>query len=282
MLTPGGSAEEVATFTTPATGAGPYVLTVASSGTLKNAHSSSDVVQAAATHTIIEQSDGNYYTIEFGLGSLYGGAGPTIRIIDCKIEQIKRSSKSGAILEYTIDFNGISTTSQVTPATVTFEAHNPFLYTQGVWTLNGSTTGDAQQVEMFDIVQKNNLDLGMQTEQLTLAAIIFGNLDITVTADIIMQNTNLIALTYWGSTSGTTDSQTMGAGSLILKFTQPDGFHSVQYSIATLHYDKLTEPELKKDGKHFKIAISAQSVSNQSANTYLLQTAVTNSKTSAY
>lgn len=282
MLTPGGTTEEVVTITTPVTGAGPYTATIANSGTLKNAHSSGDAVISAATHVITDQSDGNYFTIEFGLGSLNSGAGPTIRITDCKIESIKRSSKAGTLLEYTIEFNGIATVSQGSPATVSYESHSPFLYTQGVWTLNGSTTGDALAVESFDIMQKNNLDLAIQTEQLVLAAIIFGNLDVSVTAELVMQNSQLIALTYWGSTSGTIDSQTMGAGSLTLKFTQADGFHSVQYNTPTLHYDKLTEPTPKKDGKHYKIGIQSQSVSNQSANTFLCQTTVTNSKTTSY
>lgn len=284
ILSPGSANEEVATFTIPATGAGPYTLTVANSGTLKNAHSSGDAIRSVTTHVLTDQTDGNYFTIEFGLGSLYGGAGPTIRIIDCKIDQIKRSSKAGTLLEYTVEFSGISTLSQGSPATVAFEAHNPFLFTQSNtgWTLNSSTTGDALEVEMMDIVQKNNLDLDIQTEQLTLAAIIFGNLDVTVTADVVMQNSQLIALTYWGSTSGTADSQTMGTGNMTVKFTQADGFHTVQYQMLTLHYDKLTEPTPKKDGKHYKVGISAQSVSNQTANTYLLQTTVTNSQTTAY
>lgn len=282
MLTPGGAAEEVAVFTVPATGVGPYTLTVANSGTLKNAHTSSDTVQSIATHTITDQSDGSYYTIEYGLGSLNGAAGPTIRITDCKIESIKRSSKAGQLLEYTVEFNGIATVSQGSPSTVTLEAHSPFLYTQGVWTLNGSTTGDALAVESFDIQQKNNLDIGIQTEQLTLAAIIFGNLDVNVTAELVMQNSNLIALTYWGGTTGTTDAQAIGAGSLNLKFTQADTYHSVQYNVPTLHYTKVTEPTPKKDGKHFKVGVTSQGTSNQGANSYILQTTVTNSKSTAY
>lgn len=282
MLTAGGANEEIATFNLPASGTGPYTLTVANSGSLKKSHNTSDGVLSVATHTITDQSDGNYYTIEFGLGSLNGAAGPTIRITDCKIEGIKRSSKAGMLLEYTVDFNGIATVSQNSPSTVTLEAHQPFLFTQGTWTLNGSTTGDALAVESFDIQQKNNLDLAIQTGQLTLAAIIFGNLDVSVTTEIVMQNSQLIALTYWGSTTGTTDAQAIGAGSLTVKFAQADGFHSVQYSVPTMHYDKVTEPTPKKDGKHYKVGIQSQGVSNQGQNTYILQTTVTNAQTVAY
>jgi len=282
MLTPGSASEEVAVFTVPATGSGPYTLTVANSGTLKNAHSSSDTVVSQATHVVTDQSDGSYYTIEYGLGSLNGAAGPTIRIADCKIESIKRSGKAGMLLEYTVDFHGIATTSQGSPLTVTLEAHQPFLYTQGVWTVNSSTTGDALAVESFDITQKNNLDVGIQTEQLTLAAIIFGNLSIAVTASLVMQNPQLIALTYWGSATGTTDSQTIGAGALNLKFTQADQYHSVQFFVPTMHYKKITEPTPKKDGKAYKIGLQSEGTSNQGANSYILQTTVTNSQTTAY
>ncbi len=281
MLTPGGATEEIVNITTPGSGGGPYSYTIASSGTAANAHSSGDVVITSATHTLTDQSDGSYYTVEIGLGSLSGGGGPTIRIADCKVNSCKRTSKSGMLLEYTLEVEGLATSLQVSPATVTLENHSPYLYTQGVWTLNGSTTGDALAVESFDIHQKNNLDI-VQTENLVPSAIIFGNLGIDVTATLVMQNYQLIALTYWGSTSGTSDAQAIGAGALILKFTQSDGFHTVQYTVPTMHYEKITEPAPKKDGKHYNLGIQALGVSNQGANTYLLQAAITNGRTTAY
>lgn len=281
-VSPGTTNEEVAVFNLPATGAGPYTLTVANSLTLKNAHTSTDGIQSTASHVITDQSDGNYYTLEFGLGSLSGQVGPTIRITDCKVEQLKRSSKAGMLLEYNVEFLGIAAVSQGSPSTVTLENHSPFLFTQGIWTLNGSTTGDALAVETFDITQKNNIDSAIQTEQLILSALIFGNLNMDVKIDVVFQTPSLIALTYWGGTSGTTDSQTIGAGSLNLKFTQPDNFHTLQYNVATLHYDKITQPEPKKDGKHYKMTVESKGVSNQSLNTYILQTTVTNARNTLY
>ena len=281
MLTPGSATEEIVTITTPGTGSGPYSYTIANSGTAANAHSSGDSVITSAKHVFTDQSDGDYYTVEIGLGSLNGGAGPTIRVADCKINSLKRESKAGMLLEYSMEIEGLATAAQGSPAVVTLENHSPFLFVQGAWTLNGSTSGDALAVESFDIQQKNGLDL-VQTESLVPSAIIFGNLNIEVTANLVMQNQQLIALTYWGGTSGTTDSQTIGAGSLTLIFTQADGFHTVQYKIPTMHYSKITEPAPKKDGKHYNIGIKAEGVSNQGANTYLLQTTVQNGKTSAY
>lgn len=281
ILTPGGATEEVVSVTTPGTGAGPYVYTLTGGGTVKNTHASSDAVRTSSQHTITDQTDGNYYTIEFGLGDLNGAAGLTIRCIDCKIQSVKRAGKAGSLLTYDVDFEGITTVSQGSPATVTLENHQPFLFTQGVWTLNGSLTGDALGVEGFTIETKNNLDV-VQAENLTPGAIIFGNLEAKVSADIIFQSGSLFALTYWGSSGGTTDSQTIGAGSLSLIFSQSNLFFTVQYGVTTLHYASASPPEPKKDGKHYKMAVGATSVSNMGANPYILQAVVQNSQNSGY
>jgi hypothetical protein len=280
----GSANEEIATFTIPATGVGPYTLTVANSGSLKKAHTTSDAIRTYSLHTLTDQIDSPYYTVEVGLGSLNSGAGPTLRITDCKIEQIVRSAKAGGILEYTVDFIGIATTAQNNPATVSYENHNIFLYSQsnGGWTLNGATTGDAAAVENFSITQKNGIDTGIQAEQLTLGALIFGNIDVKTNIEIIMQNSQLIALTYLGGTAGTTDSQTIGSGSLTLTFTQPDGFHSVTYTLTTLHYAQVKMPEPKKDGKHYKLTLEGTSVSNQGQNAYIISVAIQNTQNTAY
>jgi hypothetical protein len=280
----GSANEEVATFTTPVTGAGPYTLTVANGGALKNAHNSAEVVRSFSLHTLSDQVDSPYYTLEIGLGSLNGGAGPTIRVTDCKMESLKREAKAGGILEFEAEFYGIASVAQGSPATVSYENHSVFLYSQsnGGWTLNGSQSGDALAVESFHITQKNALDTSIQAEQLTLAALIFGNIEVKANVDIIMQNAQLIALTYWGSASGTTDAQAIGSGNLIVKFSQPDGFHTVQYTLPTLHYMQTKMPEPKKDGKHFKVSAEGNSVSNQSQNGYVIQVAIQNTKNVAY
>lgn len=274
--------EEIATFNMPATGAGPFVLTVSASGTLKNIHNTSEIVRQTSQHVLADGVDSPYYTLEYGLGSLNGGAGPSIRITDCKVESIKREAKAGGLFELELELYGIATTSQGSPSTVSYENHNPFLYSQsnGGWTVNGSTTGDAVAVSSFSVTQKNALDTGIQAEQLTLAALVFGNLDIDVKLDLIFQNSSLIAQTYWNG--GTVDAQPMGAGTTIVKFTQPDNFHVAQYTIPTLQYTKTKMPEPKKDGKHYKLEVEGKSVSNQSANTYLVQCKVLNTNNVTY
>lgn len=284
VLEPGTATEEIAIFTTPPTGSGPYTLTVSNTyngGALKLAHSSSGVVRSVTTHTLTDQSDGSYYTLEVGIGTLNGGAGLTMRVRDCKVDSIKRSSKAGELLTYEVTWVGIAVSVQSSPATVTYENHQAFFYTQGVWTINGSTSGDALAIENFDIQQKNNVN-GPQTESIVLAALIFGKVQVDVSFNFVMQNAQLILLNTTGSTTGTADSQTVGSGSMNLVFTQADGFHTVQYNMLTLDYTKVPVPEPKNDGKYFSVAASATSTSNMGQNAYVLQTTVGNAQTATY
>ena len=280
VLSPGTANEEIATLVTPGSSG---TFTVAASGTLKKAHSVGDVVASPAVHPLSDQDDGSYYTIEVGLGSLNGANGTTLRVRDCKLETIKRSAKAGSILMYEMEWVGIASSVQGTPATLAFETHSPFLYTQGSWTLDGSTSSDeAISIEQFDIAQKNNLDTGIQTEQLTLAALIFGNINVDLGFDVVYTNPSKVYLTYFGSATGTTDSQTLGLGSFNVTFTQPDTFQSVTYNIATTNYTKNGLPSPKKDGKHYKQTLSASSTSNQAANSYVLQTTINNMQYALY
>lgn len=276
----GAATEEIVNVTTPGTGSGPYVYTITSSGTLKYTHSAAEPVITSDTHVITDQADGNWYSIEVSLG---GTSGIIIRARDCKVESCKRSCKAGgSYLAYELEFVGIACLVQASPTSVTLENRQAFIYTQGAWTLDGSAGGDSPNVEMFDITTKNNLDTEILTEQITLAGLIFGNANVDMSYDVVMINGNRIALAYYGSTAGTTDSQTLGTGSLTLLFTEADNFHTLQYKILTLVYTKVGLPQPKKDGKHFKLAVQATSISNGGLNTYLLQTTLTNTQTSAY
>lgn len=291
VIDAGLATEEIALFAPPVTGAGPYTLNVSNTynggNGLKLAHTSGHTVQSAAVHAITDQSDGNYYTIEVGLGSLFGANGTTLRVRSCKVVSFKRSAKAGGALMHELEFVGIAATVQVSPATVTLEQHGLFLFTQSSWTLDGVTTGDAPNLEGFTIEQKNNLDDTCQTEQLTLAALMFGMLDIGFSFDAAFIAASRFYLTYFGSSSGTTDSQTLGLGSLAVTFTQPDTLQSVTYTILTLGYTKTTISNPKKDGKHYKMNVSSTSIAAPLAgvganNAYVLQTTLSNTQYAAY
>lgn len=287
VLEAGTATEEIAVFTTPPTGAGPYVLTVANSGTLKLAHANAGTVKSAATHVLTDQTDGDYFTCEIGLGNLYGGSGTAIRVRSCKVASFKRSADHGKLLIHEITFTGIVSTVQGSPATVTLEQHAPFLFTQSAWTLDGSTTVDATNLTKFTIDQNNNLDEDTQTEALTLAALLFGNLEVKLSYSVIFTVFSKLYATYFGSTTGTTDSQTIGLGALIVTFTQPDTLQSVQYKILTLAYIKSTWPQLAQAGKHYTMDVEGTSIAAPLSgagvnNAYLLQTTLTNTQYSAY
>lgn len=287
VLEAGTATEEIAVFTIPPTGAGPYVLTVAAAGTLKLAHANAGTVKSAATHVITDQSDGDYFTCEVGLGNLFGGSGTAIRVRSCKCSSFKQSSEHGKLLMHEIEFTGIVSVVQATPATVTLEQHGPFLFTQAAWTLDGSTTVDAANLTKFEITQNNNLDEDTQTEALTLAALLFGNLEIKLSYSVIFTVFSKLYATYFGSTTGTTDAQAIGLGSLVVTFTQPDTLQSVQYKILTLAYIKATWPQLGQSGKHFSMDIEGTSIAAPligagANNAYLLQMTLNNTQYGAY
>lgn len=291
VIDAGTATEEIALFAPPVTGAGPYSLPVSNTynggNGLKLAHTSGHSVQGAANHVLTDQTDGNYYTVEVGLGSLFGAAGTTLRVRDCKIETCKRSSKAGGLLMHDVEMVGIASVVQGSPATVTLEQHQPFLFTQSSWTIDGATTGDAPNLKSFDIEQKNNLDLDIQTEQLVLAAIIFGMLGVGVGFEVAFTTASKIYQTYYGSTTGTTDAQALGLGSLNVVFTQPDTLQTAAYNILTLGYTKVGLPAPNKDGKHFKMPVSGTSIAAPLSgvganNAYLLQTTINNTQYSAY
>jgi hypothetical protein len=283
VLSPGTVREEFVTVTTPATsGTGPWTFTLASGATLKNAHSIGDLAYSALVRTMQDQSDGDYYTLEVGLGSLAGAAGMTIRVRDCKVSTCKVSGKAGSELQYELEWEGIACAVQNAPATLTFEAHPVFLYTQGIWTLDGSSSSnDAISIEMFSIERKNNPD-AVQTEQLTNAAIIFGNMAVGVAFETVYTSGSRFFLVYFGGLSGTADSQVIGAGSFLVTFTQPDNLEAITYSVTVQHYSKVGGVEPKKDGKHYKQAVSAVGVSNAGANLFVMQTTINNTQLSQY
>jgi hypothetical protein len=278
-INPGQADYEVVAITTPGTGAGPYVYTIANSGTLKNNHLISEAVKGSASHVLADTSDGNYYTIEM---SFAGASGIILRVRDCKVDTCKVSAQAGSLIRYEVVFMGIAAAIQVTPATLTWDPRPPFLFQQGTYTVDGLTTGDAAVVEMFDIERKNNTEL-VQTEQLTGAAIIFTKLDLSIGIDIVFTTASTrIQQIYFGGAAGTTDAQAMLIGSLLLLFTAADNFHTLQYNVPSITYIKTSIPEPKADGKHFKLALEADATSNMSANTFLMQTTVTNTQYAAY
>lgn len=287
----GTSSEEIATFSLPVTGVGPYTLNVDSTyngGALKLAHASSSTVKSSAQHVLVDGSDGNYYTTEVALGSLNGGPGTTLRVTACKVDSCKISGKMGSTIPIEIVFVGIASSVQGSPATVTLEPHLPFLYVQGkgAWSIDGSTSSnDALSVQDFDLTIKNNLDTDIQAEDIVLNALTFGHINIELNFTIIFNSPQRIFAAYYGGPSGTTDATTIGLGAFGVTFTQPDGLQIFALNILTVAYSKVSLPEPKNDGKHFTTAVSGQSIASNATggtNAYLLQATLNNTQYSAY
>jgi hypothetical protein len=284
VLDPGSSTEEIIPVTTPGSGSGPYTYAIPATYNygrgLVYQHNAGVTTKGAAVHVITDTYDGNYYSCELGLGALQGGAGIVLRVRDCKVDACKISSAAGEVLKYEIELVGLVTIS-TTPATITVENHPVLLFYQGVWTVDGATTGSALAVETFTIDRKNNTDL-VQTEQVTGAAVIFGKLEGTFDCEVVYESGTIIKQVHFGGPSGTTDNQQVWLGSLGLLFVGSDKLNTVNYEIPTLAYTKAAPPAPKSDGKHFTQAMSATATSNQGTNAFLMKTTVTNTQYSQY
>jgi hypothetical protein len=285
VLEPGTATEEIAVFTTPPTGSGPYVLTVANSGTLKIAHSNSGAVKSKATHVLTDQNEGNYVTIEAGFGNLYSAGGTAIRIKACKIDKYTITGEHGKILMDEIEFTGIISTVQGSPATITLEQHGPFIFYQGAYTVDGNST--AQALRKFSIERNNNLDDDTQGETLNPSCLIFTDLDVKLKWSLILTSFSPVYKTFYGSTTGTTDSTQIGTGSFNALFTQPDTLNTLQYNVLTVGYTNTPWPEPKEDGKHWDLDYEGTSLvvppsGSGPNNAYKLQTTITNTQYGVY
>lgn len=289
VLEAGTATEEIAIFTIPTTGTGPYTLAVDPSyngGHLKLAHANSGTVKSKATHVIPDQSgDGPYVTVEAGWGILYSAGGTAIRIKACKVDKFTTAFEKGKILMDTIEMVGIVSTVQVSPATVTLEQHAPFIFYQGAYTVDGNST--AQALRKGSIERSNNLDADTQGEGLNPTCLVFTKLDVKLKWSLILTVFSAIYQTFFGSKTGTTDSTQVGLGSFNALFTQPDGINSLQYNVLTVGYTNSPWPAAAEDGKHWDLDVEGTSVVVPLSgagpnNAYKLQTTLTNTQYGAY
>lgn len=287
-LEAGTATEEIAVFNLPATGVGPYTLTVASTyngGALRLAHANGGTVKSKATHVLIDQNEGNYVTVEAGFGNLFSAGGTAIRIKACKIDKYTVTGEHGKIIMDEIEFTGIVSTVQGSPATVTLEQHGPFIFYNGAYTVDSVST--AQALRKFSIEINNNIDDDTQGEGLNPTCLIFTDLDVKLKWSMILTAFSPIYKTYYGGTGGTTDSTQVGLGSFNALFTQPDTLNTLMYNVLTVGYTNTPWPEPKEDGKHWDIDYEGTSVvvppsGSGPNNAYKLQTTLTNTQFSSY
>jgi len=289
VLEPGTATEEIAIFTIPATGGSdPFTLAVDPSyngGHLKLAHANSGAVKSKATHTIPDGNEGPYVTAEFGFGNLFSAGGTAIRVRSCKVNKFTTEGEKGKILMDTIEMIGIVSTVQGSPATVTLEQHGPFIFYQGAYTVDGNST--AQALRKFSLERNNNVDDDTQGEGLNPTCLIFTDLDVKLKYSLILTSFSPIYKTFFGSTTGTTDSTQVGLGSFNALFTQPDTLNTLAYNILTVGYTNTPWPDAQEDGKHWDLDVEGTSVvvppsGSGPNNAYKLQTTLTNTQYGAY
>src|SRR5882762_693143 len=289
VLEAGTAAEEIAVFNLPATGVGPYTLTVASTyngGALRLAHANGGTVKSKATHVIPDQAtDAPYVTVEAGWGILYSGGGTAIRVKACKINKFTTVGDHGKIVIDTIEMFGIVSTVQGSAATVTLEQHAPFMFTQGAYTVDGNST--AQALRKATIERSNNIDSDTQGEGLNPTCLLFTKRDVKLKWSLILTDFSPIYQTFYGSRTGTTDSTQVGLGSFNALFTQPDTLNTLQYKVLTVGYTNSPWPDPQEDGKHWEIDYEGTSVVVPLSgagpnNPYKLQTTLTNTQFSQY
>lgn len=284
----GTNAEEIAVFNLPATGVGPYTLTVASTyngGALRLAHANASTIKNVASHVYTDQYEGPYITAEAGFANLYSAGGTAIRIRSCKIDKYTVSGEKGKAIMDEIEMTGIASTVQGSPATVTLEQHGPFIFYQGAYTVDGNST--AQALRKFSIERSNNLDDDTQGEGLNPTCLIFGKLDVKLKYSLILTSFSPIYKTFYGGPSGTTDSTQVGLGTFNALLTQPDTLNTLQYNILTVAYTNSPWPSPTEDGKHWDLDVEGTSVVAPISgagpnNTYKLQTTLTNTQYGAY
>jgi hypothetical protein len=289
VLEAGTASEEIAVFTIPATGTGPYTLAVDPSyngGHLRLAHANAGTVKSKATHVIPDQAtDSPYVTVEAGWGILNSGGGTAIRVKACKIDKFTTAFEKGKILMDTIEMIGIVSTVQGSAATVTLEQHGPFIFYQGAYTVDGNST--AQALRKGSIERSNNLDSDTQGEGLNPTCLLFTKLDVKLKWSLILTDFSPIYQTFFGSKTGTTDSTQVGLGSFNALFTQPDTLNSLQYKVLTVGYTNSPWPDPQEDGKHWDLDVEGTSVvvplsGSGPNNAYKLQTTLTNTQFSQY
>jgi hypothetical protein len=298
----GDAAYEVAKVDyTTKTGVGPYVYTLASSGTFKSAHASAAAIGKPQVHTLTRQvGPFDAYSIEAAFGSASYGLFKVFRVQDCVCTDLMlESSAPGHPVKASHTWYGAPGIIQASLASIVQEgngvvgaAGGPLTHhsAQSTWSLDGVSTGNAATIKSFKLTLKN----GTQPEELLSEGLYApfympGNFDITADLTAIFNGYNQYLETYYGTTAATTnatDSILTGYGSASVTWANAniagslDGLNALACSLPNVAYKaaKLT-PRL--DGKPLEQQISLRAVRSPAQATPLTLT-LTNNWPSAY
>lgn len=278
-LTPGVASQtyEVVTLDlTTRTGAGPYVYTLAASGTCRYAHTSADALTSASTHVFTPQT-GPYapYATTF-----YRGNGSTAPFQAFQYgdsvcyDWSLRSGPAGAPLM--AQHSWYARYGQLiawgSPAPVlegigqTGLTGGPFSHNQakGSWSLNSVTTGNAVTIDSFTLAGKNTTNVKeFLTEDIYPAYFTVDNTSLDIQLSLIFQTWTDYYNTYFGgiSLANTKPSGLIGYAPFAVTYTM-DAVNSLAISVPWCRYVTAEPPVQDENAGIVKQTISLRAMTS--------------------
>lgn len=225
------------------------------------------------THTFTPQNTPSFYSIEAAL--LTGTIGN--RVTDCIADELVIEGGAGMPVQFTTKFQGITAVRQVTPATVTSEAGQPYLFSGGTFTLE---SGASALVEHFKLTYKNIIE-APQTTKVTVGDLIWGRRTLDVEYGLLFTDDTLFRTFFYGSGTGTADSQYVGNGSfqaLLVPGDLAGVAKTLTLTVPSVDYYG-DEPQYDLTGKAVRYAIKGFAIHGAAA---LLTAVLVNSQATAY
>jgi len=236
----------------------------------------SDVVSGSSTpytHTITP-SDLQWWSIETS------ELGDTLvrRLIDCKGSQLEISGKAEDFITIKLIALGLNVDASVSAATASYGSESIFKFSQGSFTTMG---GVNEEINEFSLKLNNNVDLyrtGLTARQLKEKG-----LDVELSFSFKTTQDDEYRKVYYGGASGTSPSETMENGQVVLTFNNGlsgEDEREVKITIPEVRYSALEMGGLSADGDLVTYAATAKATKNGS--NHLITVEVKNAEANAY
>ncbi|HEU5423708.1 MAG TPA: hypothetical protein VFU72_09235 [Nitrolancea sp.] len=284
----GDTSYEVATVDlTTRTGAGPWVYTLAASGTFKKAHLASDPIAFPSTHAFSESAVFTYdpYSYEFGYGVSGGTPNRVLRVKDAVCYGLRIRADAGKPVIFEHDWFGAMASVQAAFTAVVQDSGPPLLFYQGAgaWKLNALTTGNAATIKQLSVeLKRNTAAEDLINENLTPAYFLPGALTAGGSLTVDFSSWQEYDQAYYGKAAAqTADTDSFIVGTEALETTiTADGVNSFKVSLPTINFAAATlEPKL--DSKPLDQQIQFTAI-RPPAQAKLLTITVTNNQNTAY
>lgn len=236
------------------------------------------------THTFAPVATPKFYTFEFGMNdtALTATSALINRVQDCVFTNFLVEATPNQPLKITVEFVGRKATRQTTRLTVSLESSKPYIYTNGVFTLD--TVAISGTVSKFNLGFARPVDDTIYTTAISPETFIWVSRKVTIDAEVIFQdNTYFNKIFFGNSGSGTTDSQVMFDGSVLEAKFYVNGdvsdAHTLDMTVNAISWEgKPIDPKL--DGKAFRMALTGVALRPASGN--LIDTVLKTVTSTAY